>query len=289
MSMPTRLLTELTEQPEDESANVGKDRVGSPQPGSKVTPPVRVTCLTITIAMGTSSGLGSGALGFLLHLGQLLSACLPSLLHGHWSECAVDIPEEGALCVTCCCLRLPQLFSTCVASSLVTDMGVGKGAIVLPYGPYQDWAVAATAFSCLTSVLYATEVACTWNGYKITNTTCYVLTVPGLLKVLETFVAGVIFAFLGNTSLYLHQPALEWCVAVHSICFILAAVTALLNMGKWEHRPPVEAVIVILSVILYVSTLVLWPLYQFSEELGGQPQRPRDGDCRDDLTYDMCA
>ncbi|KAI4560022.1 hypothetical protein MJT46_012260 [Ovis ammon polii x Ovis aries] len=200
----------------------------------------------------------------------------------------VDIPEEGALCVTCCCLRLPQLFSTCVASSLVTDMGVGKGAIVLPYGPYQDWAVAATAFSCLTSVLYATEVACTWNGYKITNTTCYVLTVPGLLKVLETFVAGVIFAFLGNTSLYLHQPALEWCVAVHSICFILAAVTALLNMGKWEHRPPVEAVIVILSVILYVSTLVLWPLYQFSE-LGGQPQRPRDGDCRDDLTYDMCA
>ena len=38
--------------------------------------------------MGTSSGLGSGALGFLLHLGQLLSACLPSLLHGHWSECA---------------------------------------------------------------------------------------------------------------------------------------------------------------------------------------------------------
>ena len=95
----------------------------------------------------------------------------------------------------------------------------------LPYGPHQDRAVTTTAFSCLTSVLYAMEVACTWSGYKITNTTCYVLTVPGLLKVLETFMAGVIFAFLGNTSLYLHQPALEWCVAVHSICFILAAVT----------------------------------------------------------------
>ena len=45
------------------------------------------------------------------------------------------------------------------------------------------------------------QVACTWNGYKIVNTTCYVLTVPGLLKVLETFMAGVIFAFLSNTSL----------------------------------------------------------------------------------------
>ena len=60
-------------------------------------------------------------------------------------------------------------------------------------------------------------------------------------------------------------------------------------MGEWEHKPPVEAVIAILSVLLYVSALVLWPLYQFSEELGGQPQRPRDGDCRDNLTYDMCT
>ena len=34
MSSPSRLLTELTEQPEDKSANVGKDRAGSPQPGS---------------------------------------------------------------------------------------------------------------------------------------------------------------------------------------------------------------------------------------------------------------
>ena len=35
--------------------------------------------------------------------------------------------------------------------------------------------------------------------------------------------------------------------------------------------------------------MVLWPLYQFSEELGRQPQRASDGDCRDELTYDMCA
>ena len=45
----------------------------------------------------------------------------------------------------------------------------------------------------------------------------------------------------------------------------------------------------LLSVLLYISAVVLWPLYQFSEELGGQPQRPSDGDCRDELTYDMCT
>ena len=35
-------------------------------------------------------------------------------------------------------------------------------------------------------------------------------TVPGLRKVLEAFVAYNIFAFLSNTSLSLHQLALEW-------------------------------------------------------------------------------
>ena len=45
----------------------------------------------------------------------------------------------------------------------------------------------------------------------------------------------------------------------------------------------------LVSVLLYISALVLWPLYQFSEELGGQPQRPSDGNCRDELTHDMCA
>ena len=100
--------------------------------------------------------------------------------------------------------------------------------------------------------------------------------------------AGVIFAFLSNSSLYLHQLALEWCVAVYSICFILATVTTLLNLGEWEHRLPVEAVITMLSVLLYVSALVLWPLYQFNQEFGGQPQRSSDVSCSDELPSTLC-
>ena len=37
--------------------------------------------------------------------------------------------------------------------------------------------------------------------------------------------------------------------------------------------PIFQLVLTLLSVLLYVSALVFWPLYQFSEELGGQPQR----------------
>ncbi|XP_068847555.1 myeloid-associated differentiation marker-like [Capricornis sumatraensis] len=265
-------------------------------------------------------------------------------------------PSSDATIGVCCCLRLPQLFSTCVAFSLVADMGFGRGAIgnwamsfwcicfamtfiitiveccrgrssfpffwynicvtytcyaaliclsasiiysityvqFLPYGPYRDRAIAATAFSCIASVLYVIEVAGLWAWYDLKEIFFYEHATRALLKVLETFVAGVIFAFLSSTSLYLHQPALEWCVAVYSICFILAAVVLLLGLAEWEYMPPwpfsiFQLVVSLLSVLLYISALVLWPLYQFSEEFGGQPQRPSDGDCEDELTYDMCA
>ena len=252
--------------------------------------------------------------------------------------------------------RLPELFSTCVAFSLVADMGFERGdlgnwsmsiwcvcfamtlivvmvelwklpsrfpfywynfpvtyacyaALVclstsiiysiayvqfLLHGPSRDRAIAATAFSCIASVVYALDAAWVWDWYDLIDIPCYVHTVPGLLKVLETFVAGVIFAFLSSTSLYLQELALEWCVAVYSICFILAAVVLLLDLAEWEYMPPrpfsiFQLVLSLLSVLLYISAVVLWPLYQFSEELGGQPQRPSDGDCRDELTYDMCT
>ena len=53
-------------------------------------------------------------------------------------------------------------------------------------------------------------MAWTWVPYVFMEIPSYIHTVPGLLKVLETFVAYNIFAFLSNTSLSLHQPALEW-------------------------------------------------------------------------------
>ena len=265
-------------------------------------------------------------------------------------------PSGDAVFSVCCSVRLPQLFCTCVAFSLVADMGFLRGAIgnwampfwcvcfamtfiistvelcrldsefpffwynisvtyacyaaliclsasiiypityvqFLPYGPYRDRAIAATAFSCIASVQYVTEVARMRDWYDLEDIFFYEHTTRALLKVLETFVAGVIFAFLSNTSLYLHQLALEWCVAVYSICFILAAVVLLLGQAEWKYMPPrpfsiFQLVLTLLSILLYISALVLWPLYQFSEEFGGLPQRFMDMSCSDELSYDMCA
>ena len=179
----------------------------------------------------------------------------------------------------------------CLSASIIYSLTYVQ---FLPYGPHRDQAITVTAFSCIASVFYATEVVKMWERCKIYKTSCYVLTVPGLLKVLETFMAGIIFAFISNTSLYLHQPALEWCVAVYSICFIPAALAILLNLGQWEYRLPgpfplFQLVLSLLSVLLYISALVLWLLYQFNKEFSGHPQRSSDEDCKDELAYDMCA
>uniref|UniRef100_A0A8C3YGA6 MARVEL domain-containing protein n=1 Tax=Catagonus wagneri TaxID=51154 RepID=A0A8C3YGA6_9CETA len=164
----------------------------------------------------------------------------------------------------------------------------------LPSGPYRDRAITATAFSCIACVSYAMEVGLTWDLYRLNNVTSYVLTVPGLLKVLETFLACVIFAFISNTALYKEQPALGWCVAVFTICFLQAAVVLMLNLGDCEYRLPIpfpvlQLGLTLLSVLLYTSAVVLWPLYQFDEKLGGQPQRSWDSSCKDELSYYMCA
>ena len=108
---------------------------------------------------------------------------------------------------------------------------------------------------------------------------------PGLLKGLENFVACVIFGFISNTSLYLHQPALVWCVAAYSICLFLGAVALLLYLRGYSNKLPVCFPIFLLglalfSIFLYASALILWLLYQFDKNFGGQPQRSSDVTCR---------
>ena len=253
----------------------------------------------------------------------------------------------------CCFLRLPQLFCTCMAFSLVADMGISRGDIgnwsmtiwgfcfavtliivtveffdfesrfpffwynlsityacyaalfclsssiiypttyvqFLSHGRSRDHAIAATAFSCIACLAYATEVA--WTRARPGEITGYMATVPGLLKVLETFVACVIFAFISDPGLYQNQSALEWCVAVYSICFILAAVAILLNLGDCTNVLPISfptflSGLALISVLAYATALVLWPLYQFDQKHGGQPRRHMDPGCSRSHVHYVC-
>ncbi|XP_040113521.1 myeloid-associated differentiation marker-like [Oryx dammah] len=189
--------------------------------------------------------------------------------------------------ITCACYAALLCLSTSIIYPILYVQ-------YLPDGPFRDRAIAASAFSCIACVLYAIDVASTWKHYKLRNIRCYVHTLPGLLKILESAVACAIFVFLSNTSLYLHQPALVVCVALYSICFVQVAMAMLLRLRGWENKLPFRIPIfhlglTLLSVLLYVSALVLWPLYQFDEKLGGQPHRYSEMSCIDELTEYGCV
>lgn len=286
--------------------------------------PVTVTRTTITTT--TSSGLGSPTilgspraltqpLG-LLRLLQLLSTCVAFSLvasvgawHGFmgnwcmfaWCFCfamtlLIIIVEVGGLQprfplswrnfpITYACYA--ALF--CLSASVIYPTTIVQ---FMSSGRSRDHAIAATVFSCIACVAYATEVA--WTRARPGEITGYMATVPGLLKVVETFVACIIFAFIIDSYLYKYKPALEWCVAVYAICFILAAVAILLNLGDCTNMLPIPfptflSGLALLSVLFYASAMVLWPLYQFDEKYGGQPQRRMDPTCRAAHTYRMCA
>lgn len=83
-------------------------------------------------------------------------------------------------------------------------------------------------------------------------------------------------------------------MAVYPIYFLLAATAILLNWCNWNDRLPIPSPIfhlglTLLSVLLYTSAVVLWPLYQFVEKFSRQPQRSNDVSCHDRLTSCVCV
>ncbi|XP_017390322.1 myeloid-associated differentiation marker-like [Cebus imitator] len=162
----------------------------------------------------------------------------------------------------------------------------------LSHGRTRDHAITATVFSCIACVAYTTEVARTWaSPGEIAG---YMATHLGLLKVLETFVACIIFVFISSPYLYHNRPALEWCVAVYAICFVLAALTILLSLGHCTNMLPIPFPrfllgLALLSVTLYATALVLWPLYQFGEKYSAQVRRAVDVSCSDRNPYHVCS
>ncbi|KAM6224538.1 myeloid-associated differentiation marker [Rhynchocyon petersi] len=288
--------------------------------------PVTVTRTTITTTTTSSSGLGSPTivgspraltqpLG-LLRLLQLLSTCIAFSLvasvnawtgpMGDWSMftwCFCFAMTLVILIVEVCGLQprfplswrnFPITFACyaalfCLSTSIIYPTTYVQ---FLSHGRVRDHAIAATAFSCVAFLAYALEV--TWTRARPGEITGYMATVPGLLKVLETFVACIIFAFISDSRLYENRPALQWCVAVYAICFILAAVAILLNLGDCTNALPIPfptflSGLALLSVLFYATALVLWPLYQFDERYGGQPRRSRDVSCSYQHAYYICS
>lgn len=95
----------------------------------------------------------------------------------------------------------------------------------------------------------------------------FLSTLPGMMKMLETFLACLIFTSL-ETSQYMGKPELQWCVAVYSLCFIFGILIILLTLGQLTSFCPIgfdKVMIVysIMSAVMYMTAMVIWPLYSF--------------------------
>lgn len=129
--------------------------------------------------------------------------------------------------------------------------------------------IGASVTTCLAFILYAGEVGLT--RAKPGEISGFLSTVPGLLKVLEAFVACIIFICLDLT-VYSIFPGLQWCVAVYSICFIFALLVIIFTIGRLLSLFPapfdkVLTVCNVLAVLMYFTAVVIWPFYSFRNNL----------------------
>ncbi|XP_061455438.1 myeloid-associated differentiation marker-like [Rhineura floridana] len=126
---------------------------------------------------------------------------------------------------------------------------------------------AATAMSCLCFIAYAIEVGLT--RAKARELGSFLATIPGLLKVFEIYVACIIFSLVGGTGgYYAVWPGLQRCLAVYCICFIITLLIVILTIGRClASLPfPLEKALVgynIWAVALYVTAVIVWPIYSF--------------------------
>lgn len=142
----------------------------------------------------------------------------------------------------------------------------------------RSFRIAAAVFSCLAVLAYVWEVSLT--RAKPGQTAGYMATVPGLLKVCQTFLACVIFILISEPVCYSSHPALEWCMAVYCICFILSMLVVILCVGECTGFLPFPfsrwlSAYGLLAFVLYLSAVILWPIFTFDKKYrqGGDPSK----------------
>ncbi|XP_037400441.1 myeloid-associated differentiation marker homolog [Pygocentrus nattereri] len=124
--------------------------------------------------------------------------------------------------------------------------------------------ICASVVSWICLGLYAIEV---WLALRRPGEISgFLSTVSGLLKILETFVACIIFTSLDPTKYNLR--GLQWCVAVYSLCFIFALLIILLTIGRLVSAFPfpfdkLVTIYNIVAAVMYMTAVVIWPLYAF--------------------------
>ncbi|KAF7221112.1 myeloid-associated differentiation marker homolog [Nothobranchius furzeri] len=152
--------------------------------------------------------------------------------------------------------------------SMLATLMVFTASIIFSYFftcPSCSRMIGVCVTSFLAYILYAIEVGMT--RAKPGEIRGFLATVPGHLKVLEAFVACIIFICLGYQH-YSWSPGLQWCVAVYSLCFIFSFLFIVLTICRLLSLFPapldkVLSVCNVVAVLMYITAAVIWPVYSF--------------------------
>ncbi|CAM9717745.1 unnamed protein product [Rangifer tarandus platyrhynchus] len=209
-------------------------------------------------------------MGYFLRTLQLLSTCVAISLVGSLDSWTVPT-SNWSFVILCFCFVVTFIILIIESLALHYCFSFSWGDFLLCHACY------LALFCLLVSIIYpATYVQFlfytpSWDHAIAATAFCFISTVAYATEaiwILGWPQTGDFTGYIGSLPFLLKM--LETLVA----CVILPFIS---NPSLYMDHP------------LLVSALVLWLLYQFYEEFGGQPQRSSDGDCRDELTYDMCT
>ncbi|XP_034568031.1 myeloid-associated differentiation marker-like protein 2 [Notolabrus celidotus] len=242
---------------------------------------------------------------------QLLLGCTIMALVSHSAGYSANY---GIFCmfVWCFCFAVTLLVFTLDITRLHTCMPISWDNFTVAF------AMLATLMYITASVVYPVyflqtecpDEDCEVQGYRIAVTVCsivccfpyaaevfltrakpgavvgYMATVSGLLKVVQGFVACIIFGALANDSEYNVYIASQYCVVVYSLCFSVTVIVVILTVsGRTSAlRFPFDRFVVVytfFAVVLYLSTALIWPIFSFDKKYGNTT-RPEDcprGEC----------
>uniref|UniRef100_A0A8C6U7F9 MARVEL domain-containing protein n=1 Tax=Neogobius melanostomus TaxID=47308 RepID=A0A8C6U7F9_9GOBI len=139
-----------------------------------------------------------------------------------------------------------------------------------PSGPPCHRQIGASVLSWICVLAYVGEVVLTRIKPQGENIG-FLSTLPGIMKMLETFIACIIFTSM-DIRHYSKAPELEWCVSVYSLCFIFAIAIIVICTAQLTSYSPIsfEKVVIvynIMATLMYISAMVIWPLYGFRKNL----------------------
>ncbi|XP_026101900.1 myeloid-associated differentiation marker homolog [Carassius auratus] len=140
----------------------------------------------------------------------------------------------------------------------------------------RDHRIASSVSSCLATVAYFIEVSLT-RAQPAEFATQYMVKVPGLVKVCETFVASVIFVFVSDPVSYDSHWALKWCMAVYCICFMISAAIVVMCVAGctgWMSFDRFLSFYSLLAAVMYLTATIIWPVFNFDSRFSRSSSRP---------------